>query len=70
MYETLQSIPITWNADLGTHVEELGKQSNKKWQLTVEHSAVRLAITTLQCGYCKMVISGIRDRQDNKETSV
>jgi hypothetical protein len=33
---------------MGTHVEELGKQSNKNWQVTVEHSAVHLAITTLQ----------------------
>jgi len=54
-YGTLQSIPITLNADMGTHVEELGKQSNEKWQLTVEHSAVHLAITTLQCGYCKIM---------------
>jgi hypothetical protein len=40
---------------MGTHVEELGKKSNKKWQLTFEHSEVQLAITTLQCGYCKIM---------------
>ena len=49
MHGTLHSIPITWNADMGTHVEELGKQSNKNWHLTVEHSTVHLAITPMQC---------------------